>query len=105
MIDELLARRPEVDFEPELGAATIEEFHERGFTSVPRITSDEELAWLAELYDWRLAGASDLIPSGPYGSLKTRRAFSRRNFGQTSSLNGTDGSSAKMRSRERPIGK
>jgi len=36
---------------------------------------------------------------------KTRSAFSRRNFGQTSSRNGTCGMSWKMRSSDRPIGK
>ena len=38
-------------------------------------------------------------------SLKTRRAFSRRNFGQTSSLNGTLGMSRNWRSSVRPAGK
>ena len=38
-------------------------------------------------------------------SLNTRSALVRRNFGHTSSLNGTLGSSAKMRSSDRPIGK
>ena len=38
-------------------------------------------------------------------SPNTRTAFSRRNFGHTSSLNGTLGSSEKMRSSDRPIGK
>ena len=38
-------------------------------------------------------------------SLRTRRAFSLRNFGQTSSLKGTCGMSEKIRSRDRPIGK
>ena len=40
-------------------------------------------------------------PSRP----KTRTAFSRRNLGHTSSLNPTCGSSEKIRSSERPIGK
>ena len=35
----------------------------------------------------------------------TRRAFSRRNFGQTSSSRPTAGSSAMVRSSDRPIGK
>ena len=39
------------------------------------------------------------------GILKTRSAFSRRNFGQTSSLNGTFGMSWNWRSRVRPAGK
>ena len=38
-------------------------------------------------------------------SLSTRRAFSCRNFGQTSSLKGTCGMSEKIRSRLSPIGK
>ena len=38
-------------------------------------------------------------------SLRTRRALSRRNLGQTSSLKPTPGSSRKMRSSERPMGK
>ena len=38
-------------------------------------------------------------------SLNTRSAFSRRNFGHTSSRNGTSGSSAKMRPRSMPMGK
>ena len=37
-------------------------------------------------------------------SLKTRAAFSQRNFGHTWSRNGTSGSSAKMRSMSSPIG-
>src|SRR5262249_56781395 len=37
--------------------------------------------------------------------LKTCMAFSRRNFGHTWSRNGTSGSSRKIRSSERPIGK
>jgi hypothetical protein len=64
MIDELFARRPEVTFEPELGAAQVEEFRARGFTSVARITSDEELARLGELYDWLFAEKVQTVPGG-----------------------------------------
>jgi hypothetical protein len=64
MIDELLARRPEVDFEPELPADRIEAFREQGFTSLPRITSDEELAWLSEPYDWIFAEKLQAVPGG-----------------------------------------
>src|ERR1700754_4010810 len=38
-------------------------------------------------------------------SLSTRAAFWYRNFGHTSSLNGTLGMSRKIRSSDRPIGK
>src|SRR5262245_66594496 len=29
----------------------VEQFHAEGFTSVPRITTDEELEWLRPIYD------------------------------------------------------
>jgi hypothetical protein len=64
MIEELLARRPEVAFEPELPAERVAEFRERGFTSLPRITSDEELAWLSELYDRLFAERLAAVPGG-----------------------------------------
>jgi len=38
-------------------------------------------------------------------SLKTRSALPRKNFGHTSSLNGTCGISLKMRSSDSPMGK
>ncbi len=49
------------------------------------------------------AGVGD--PACHGSRLKTRTAFSRRNFGQTWSRKGTPGSSAKMRSRLSPMGK
>jgi hypothetical protein len=64
VIDELFARRPEVEFEPELDEAAVAEFRTRGFTSVPRITSNEELLWLGELYDWLFAERIEPVPGG-----------------------------------------
>ena len=46
-----------------------------------------------------------LCAHGQPSSLNTRRAFSRRNFGQTSSFRPTLGSSEKIRSSDSPIGK
>jgi hypothetical protein len=54
-LDELLARQPPADFTAELDDAHVAEFRDRGFTSIPRLTSDAELAWLGELYDWLFA--------------------------------------------------
>ena len=51
VLDDLMARRPEVPFEAELPPQKIEEFRTRGFVQVPRITSDEELEWLRLVYD------------------------------------------------------
>lgn len=51
LLDELMTRRPDVAFEAELAPGQVEEFRSRGFIQVPRITSDEELAWLGLVYD------------------------------------------------------
>jgi ectoine hydroxylase-related dioxygenase (phytanoyl-CoA dioxygenase family) len=51
LLDELMAKRPVAPFEAELKPNQVEEFQERGFIQVPRITSDEELAWLRLVYD------------------------------------------------------
>ncbi|HZZ35940.1 MAG TPA: hypothetical protein VFE03_09460, partial [Caulobacteraceae bacterium] len=55
-VQELMARRPDVAFEAELSAAAKAEFAERGFTKVDRITSEEEVAWLREVYDAMFGG-------------------------------------------------
>jgi hypothetical protein len=63
-LDEIVARRPAVDFTLTLDAARIEEFRERGFTHVERITSDEELAWLGEVYDYLFGRRVQAVPGG-----------------------------------------
>ncbi len=60
----IAARRPEVVFPVELPARCLEEFRERGFTHVERITSDEELAWLGELYDAAFEARLEAVPGG-----------------------------------------
>jgi ectoine hydroxylase-related dioxygenase (phytanoyl-CoA dioxygenase family) len=42
---------PPSDYSVRLDDAQIEAFHRDGFTHVERITTDEELAWLAPIYD------------------------------------------------------
>jgi ectoine hydroxylase-related dioxygenase (phytanoyl-CoA dioxygenase family) len=54
-LDELAALRPRVELAVAPDAACVAAFHAQGFTAVPRIAPDEELAWLAELYDWLFA--------------------------------------------------
>ena len=61
-IDELMARRPEVEFAVSLTPAQCEHFREHGFTSIERITADEELAWLGELYDKMFAERISFVP-------------------------------------------
>ena len=48
----------------ELGPEQMDEFQTRGFTHVARITSDEELAWLGELYDWLFRERIEAVPGG-----------------------------------------
>jgi len=51
VLADLIQRRPDAPFEVELKPTQIEEFRTRGFIQIPRITSDEELAWLRQVYD------------------------------------------------------
>ena len=62
MIDELLARRPMGELAVELPAGAKAEFWERGFTKIDRITTDEEVEWLREVYDLLFSDDIDLIP-------------------------------------------
>lgn len=50
-VEELVAIRPESNFEVVLSDQQIEEFRTKGFISIARITTDEELAWIGALYD------------------------------------------------------
>jgi len=68
------------------------------------VQRDGGAAWSSPFFAEPAAGAPERQVPGS-SSLKTRTALSRRNFGHTSSRNGTSGSSRKMRSSERPIGK
>ena len=63
-IEEILARRPEVDLAVELTEAQVEEFRTSGFTRVDRIVPDAELAWLRELYDWLFETRAETVPGG-----------------------------------------
>jgi ectoine hydroxylase-related dioxygenase (phytanoyl-CoA dioxygenase family) len=63
-LEEIAARRPEVEFAVELPARCAQEFRERGFTHVERITSDEEIAWLGELYDAVFEARLEAVPGG-----------------------------------------
>jgi hypothetical protein len=51
LIDDLMARMPEKDYEPRLPKHAKEEFWENGFFTLKRITTDEEIVWLQEVYD------------------------------------------------------
>ena len=43
MFEELFAKQPRVEFEVELSREKIDAFETQGFTSIERITTDEEL--------------------------------------------------------------
>jgi ectoine hydroxylase-related dioxygenase (phytanoyl-CoA dioxygenase family) len=51
-IEDVIDRRPQVEFEVSLSQDQVDQFHELGFVSIQRITTDEEIAWLGEVYDW-----------------------------------------------------
>ncbi len=48
---DLMKRRPDAPFEVELNPKHVDQFRTRGFIQIPRITSDEELVWMREVYD------------------------------------------------------
>jgi hypothetical protein len=63
-LDELAARRPEVELEPPLEALDAAAFAADGFTRVARITTDAELAWLGEVYDLLFSERTAAVPGG-----------------------------------------
>lgn len=56
MIDELVTRMPTKRYAPRLPRHARDEFDENGFFTLPRITTDEEIDWLREVYDVLFAG-------------------------------------------------
>jgi hypothetical protein len=67
-IEELMSRRPEVEFPVSLSPAQCEQFRECGFTFIERITTDDEVAWLGEIYDRLFAERINPVP-GAYVEL------------------------------------
>lgn len=67
-IDDLMTRRPKAEFAVALTPAQIEDFWRLGFTSIERITTDEELVWLGNVYDRLFAERVQPIP-GAYVEL------------------------------------
>jgi hypothetical protein len=66
MIDqmqELMTRRPTRELVITLPDKVVAEYHGQGFTSVPRITTDEEIEWMRQVYDLLFSGELPL-PTG-----------------------------------------
>ena len=57
-LDDILARQPKATLQASLSGAGVEAFERDGFTAIARITTDEEVAWLGEVYDWLFAEKS-----------------------------------------------
>ncbi len=56
LVQDLMARRPDVAFEAVLTDEARAEYAERGFTKIDQITSDEEVEWLQAVYDALFGG-------------------------------------------------
>ena len=69
-IEELMARRPECEFSVQTSDQLVEEFHERGFIRIDRITGDDELEWLREVYDRLFADRIEAVPGGHFDVLR-----------------------------------
>jgi hypothetical protein len=72
-IEEILADQPHGAFEPQVTDENVASFNEHGFTSIDRITTDVEVVWLREVYDWiyepnRTAKAARFDLARPYDS-------------------------------------
>lgn len=62
--------KPATDVRVEIGDAGVKRFHEQGFLAIERITTDEEVAWLAEVWDELFANRRSWFHvSQPFGAL------------------------------------
>ena len=64
VLRDILAGKPVTDFAISIDATQVAAFRESGFLSVDRITSDEELAWLREVYDHLFGARVQPVPGG-----------------------------------------
>ena len=70
--DELMARRPAKEITVALAEAKVKDFWELGFTRIDRITTDEEVEWLREVYDMLFSGDIKLLPGALVKDVMTR---------------------------------
>ncbi len=71
-LDDLLSRRPHKTFDARLEQAKVDEFWELGFTRIERITTDEEIEWLRDVYDLIFSGNMKLLPGALVTDVMTR---------------------------------
>lgn len=69
---ELMARMPRKEFTAVLPQAKVDDFWELGFTKIDRITTDEEVEWLREVYDLIFSGNMKLLPGALVTDVMTR---------------------------------
>jgi hypothetical protein len=75
----LLARLPRKEFTAELSDDKVADFHARGFTLIERITTDEEVMWLREVYDLLFSGTMRLPAGALVSDVMTRLDEQRGN--------------------------
>src|SRR5262245_5533484 len=63
---------PETSFEVTPSAAEIESFRENGFLRVERITSDEEIDWMREVFEYIFSPEQAAHPAAPVDRSGTR---------------------------------
>jgi hypothetical protein len=76
---ELMSRRPSRTFDASLTQEKVEDFWDLGFTRIDRITTDEEVAWLREVYDLLFSGNMKLLPGALVTDVMTRMDSQRGN--------------------------
>ncbi len=71
-LKELMARRPSRVFDAVLEQSKVDDFWNLGFTRIDRITTDEEIVWLREVYDLLFSGNMKLLPGALVTDVMTR---------------------------------
>ena len=77
-MQELLAGRPDRALAISLPDGAFEQFHEQGFTLLPRVTTDEEIEWLRHVYDYLFSGELEFPPGALIHDVNRPLAEQRR---------------------------
>ncbi len=73
---------PDAPFEVEPTADQVAFFNENGFLAVERLTSDEEIAWLREIFEYIFDPANAALPGAPVDRSGTLKAGQDSRLGQ-----------------------
>src|SRR6478736_2012775 len=70
LMNEPFAPPPKTDFEVDIDETHAQFFAENGYLALGRVTTDEELAWLSDVYDELLARPMSGFPDTYYDAVR-----------------------------------